>query len=59
MTLDTFIFLLFTYILERSTPRQEDLGFTEEIRPFEVHCITVLVGYAAALLGNQHPNSLK
>jgi len=24
------------------TPREEDLGFTEEIRPFEVHGIIVL-----------------
>ena len=41
------------------TTRQEDLGFTEEIRPFEVHCITDLLGYGDASLGNQHPNTLK
>jgi hypothetical protein len=41
------------------TPRQEDLGFTEELRPFEVHCITDLLGYEDASLGNQHPNTLK
>lgn len=38
------------------TPRQ-DLGFIEEIRPFEVHGITVL-GYDAAL-DNQQPKTLK
>jgi hypothetical protein len=37
-----------------STPRQEDLGFTEEMRPFEVHGIIVLLGYDAALRRNQH-----
>jgi hypothetical protein len=39
------------------TPRREDLGFTEEIRPFEVHGITVL-GYDASL-GNQHSSTLR
>jgi hypothetical protein len=40
-------------------PRQEDFGFTEETRPFEVHGIPYLLGNDAASLGNQHPNTLK
>jgi hypothetical protein len=42
-----------------STPRQEDLGFTEEKRPFDVHGISVLLGYDAGSLGSQYPSTLK
>ena len=42
-----------------STSRQAVLAFTEDIRPFEVHDIMVLLRYDAASLGNRLLNVLK